>query len=92
MIQNARDAGATTFYFKAVKGNSNANHELLKTDALVVFNDGNFDEEDADKITNIGSSHKLGSKSNVGKYGLGMKSIFHYCDAFFMYLLENWLL
>lgn len=83
LIQNARDAGATTFYFKAVKGNSNANHELLKTDALVVFNDGNFDEEDADKITNIGSSHKLGSKSNVGKYGLGMKSIFHYCDAFF---------
>lgn len=83
LIQNARDGKASNFYFKAVKGNSNASHELLRTDALVAFNDGDFDEEDADKITNIGSSHKLNSKSNVGKYGLGMKSIFHYCDAFF---------
>ena len=83
LIQNARDAGASTFYFKAIKGNTNADHELLKLDALLVFNDGEFSDEDAAKITNIGSTHKLNSKSNVGKYGLGMKSIFHYCDAFF---------
>ena len=83
LIQNARDAEASTFYLKTVKGSSNADHELLKLDALLVFNDGDFSEEDAAKITNIGSTHKLNSKSNVGKYGLGMKSIFHYCDAFF---------
>ena len=83
LIQNARDAEASTFYLKTVKVSSNADHELLKLDALLVFNDGDFSEEDAAKITNIGSTHKLNSKSNVGKYGLGMKSIFHYCDAFF---------
>ena len=83
LIQNARDARASTFYLKAIKGNFNADHELLKLDALLVFNDGEFSEEDSAKITNIGSTHKLNTKSNVGKYGLGMKSIFHYCDAFF---------
>ena len=84
LIQNARDAKATNFIFKTTIGNKEADHPMLKVPAIIVFNDGTFDKEkDEPNIRKIGSSHKLSDKHNVGKYGLGMKSIFHYSDMFF---------
>lgn len=90
LIQNARDAKATNFIFKTTVGNKDATHPMLKVPAIIVFNDGTFDKEkDEPNIRKIGSSHKLSDKHNVGKYGLGMKNIFHYSDMFFYAISEK---
>ncbi|MDB9532719.1 hypothetical protein PN496_14400 [Nodularia spumigena CS-1038] len=84
IIQNANDGEATRLDFGLVKGLGNqVSHPLLKCPALFFLNNGTFTREDAKAITYIGVDANAGNKGKIGKFGLGQKSIFHFCEAFF---------
>lgn len=84
LVQNAEDAGSTHFDFGWIEGISNATHPLLRTPALFIVDDGTFTNENARSIRYIiGGSNKPKEQDAIGKFGLGLKSVFHLCEAFF---------
>ncbi len=83
LIQNADDAFAKHIDLVQIDKIPEAQHPLLNGPALIVINDGEFDEKNARAINCIGLSSKTGNPHAVGRYGLGLKSIFHLCEAFF---------
>jgi hypothetical protein len=65
ILQNAEDAGATQVSFK------------LSDDRLdITYNGRPFDLPDVESITAIGSSTKKDDKNQIGKFGVGFKSVF----------------
>jgi hypothetical protein len=83
LIQNADDAGATRFNFGHHPGfGQETSHPLLAGSALWFFNDGRFKQEDVRAIRSFGINSKAGDSSTIGKFGLGMKSVFHLVEAF----------
>jgi hypothetical protein len=93
LLQNTDDAGAsepngaaTQLVLVLVKnGFARAGHPLLKTPGLAVLNDGAFTASDAISITSLGMSNKAGQMGAAGKFGLGLKSVFHWAEAFFYF-------
>ncbi len=83
VLQNAEDAGATVLHIGWLPGLPGASHPLLRTPALFFLNDERFTDRDADAIRWFGSSPKPGEEYRIGKFGLGLKSVFHVCEAFF---------
>jgi hypothetical protein len=84
LIQNADDAKALRLAFGLHPGfRGHANHMLLQGPGLWVFNDGEFKPEDEKAIRSFGLNSKAGDSGSIGKFGLGMKSVFHLCEAFF---------
>jgi hypothetical protein len=62
---------------------SQAPHPLLTVPALFAVNNGPLRASDAINITRLGSNSKAGEASSAGRFGLGLKSVFHLCEAFF---------
>lgn len=60
-----------------------APHSLLTVPALFAVNNGPLRKSDAINITRLGSNSKAGEASSAGRFGLGLKSVFHLCEAFF---------
>ena len=89
IVQNADDAGGSHLSFGYSKGLPDAEHELLKGPAVFFINDGPLAETDADAILSIALGSKASNENAIGKFGLGMKSLFHLCEAFF-YLSDEW--
>lgn len=93
LLQNADDAGAAEaggaasqlVLVLAKTGLPGASHPLLQTAGLAVLNDGAFTASDAISITSLGMSNKAGQAGAAGKFGLGLKSIFHWAEAFFYF-------
>jgi hypothetical protein len=84
LVQNADDAGATTLVFGYSEGLGDAaDHDLLKGPALWVLNDGKFLASDQEAIRSFGLNDKAADVGSIGKFGLGMKSLFHLCESFF---------
>lgn len=84
LIQNADDAKAKRLVFGMHPGfEGRASHPLLCGPGLWVFNDGHFKKEDERAIRSFGLNSKAGESGSIGKFGLGMKSVFHLCEAFF---------
>ncbi|MEH6433836.1 sacsin N-terminal ATP-binding-like domain-containing protein [Massilia sp. DD77] len=84
LVQNADDAGATSLDFGYHEGLADrAEHELLQGPALWVLNDGRFKAKDQEAIQSFGLNSKAAESAAIGKFGLGMKSVFHLCEAFF---------
>ena len=83
LLQNADDAKARTLIFGRHDGFSRARHPLLKGPGLWFFNDGEFKRSDANALRSFGINSKAGDASTIGKFGLGMKSVFHLCEALF---------
>lgn len=85
LIQNASDASSDSlkvYILDSLKNTQCA--EALKTTAIVVYDDGHFDKKNKSGILKIASDNKTSESTKIGRYGLGMKSIFHICD-FFIY-------
>lgn len=82
LIQNADDAGASRVVFGVHEGFATLQHPLLTGPALYLFNDGTFRETDKRAITSFAENSKAGEPGTIGKFGLGMKSAFHLCEAF----------
>lgn len=84
IIQNANDGKATQLDFGVLQGLGNSvNHPLLKCPAIFFLNNGTFTPDDAEAIGYIGVDANAGNKEKIGKFGLGQKSVFHFCEAFF---------
>lgn len=90
LLQNADDAGAAQAGHAATQctfalcedGLPGAHHALLRGPGLAVINDGSFTAEDANSLTSLGLSNKAGQSASAGKFGLGLKSVFHWAEAF----------
>lgn len=82
LIQNADDAGASELRIYVVDGIREAKTSLLRQPAIIIYNDGEFKKEHLKNILTMSVDSKTTDKSKIGRYGLGMKSIFHICDAF----------
>ena len=82
LIQNANDAEAAVLEIGWCRGLKTACHPLLKDPALFVINSGEFKPDDADKLLTIGDTSKSADTAKIGRFGLGMKSLFHWCEAF----------
>jgi hypothetical protein len=52
---------------------------------MFVINDGKFEKNDAANIRRFGENTKSMDAAKIGKFGLGLKSIFHLCEAFFFF-------
>ncbi|MEG4319081.1 MULTISPECIES: sacsin N-terminal ATP-binding-like domain-containing protein [unclassified Microcoleus] len=88
IIQNANDGQAKTLKFGISRGligtaENPIVHPLLTTPALFFLNDGVFKTSDREAISCFGIDANAGDKGKIGKFGLGQKSIFHFCEAFF---------
>ena len=84
LVQNAEDAKATCLDYGWIEGIIEAHHPLLKCPALFMLDNGEFTNENAKSIRYIlGGSSKPNQQDSIGKFGLGLKSVFHLCEAFF---------
>jgi len=83
LVQNADDAEAKLLKLTRTNGLAHASHPLLRGPALVIINDGPASDDDLIAIRHMGINYKAEKSASVGKFGLGLKSIFHLCEAFF---------
>ncbi|MBC1236659.1 sacsin N-terminal ATP-binding-like domain-containing protein [Nostoc sp. 2RC] len=84
LVQNAEDAKATRLDYGWIEGIPDATHPLLRSPALFMLDNGEFTNKNAESIRYIlGGSSKPNQQDSIGKFGLGLKSVFHLCEAFF---------
>lgn len=83
LVQNSDDAGAKTMVIGLSDPLKDSKHPLLRSPGLFVINDGRFERHDGDNIRRFGENTKAIDAAKIGKFGLGLKSIFHLCEAFF---------
>lgn len=83
IVQNADDCRSQRLSIGLSKGLNKAKHPLLRSPAILVVNDGYFSKKDDKSIRSIGASAKENDSSAVGKFGIGLKTVFLICEAFF---------
>lgn len=83
LLANADDAGATVLHLGWAQGIEGASHPLLNRPALFAVNDGVFRSQDEDGIHSLGLGSRGGDIATIGRFGLGLKSVFHLCDSLF---------
>ena len=89
IIQNADDAKADQLVMGWSQGVNSPVNPLLADPGLFFINNAPLKEEHADGIMSVAGSSKNDEKGAVGKFGLGMKSLFHICEAFF-FIDQSW--
>ena len=83
LVQNADDAGATRIEFVVLRqGLASATNSLLHGPALLVTNDGAFSAADREALHQAIGGSKEDDASKIGMFGVGLKSVFHICEAF----------
>ncbi|KAF2074172.1 hypothetical protein CYY_004517 [Polysphondylium violaceum] len=92
LLQNADDAGATKVIIKYdsnsyptdnLCGNTEEhknNMKELQGPSILVYNNSIFEEKDWDGIRSLGSGSKEMDLKSVGKFGLGVNSVYHVSD------------
>ena len=83
LIQNADDAKARELNIGLFSGFPDSSHPLLRGPLLFAVNDGPFTKSNSTSLKNLGLSDKPSDFSAVGRFGIGLKSLFHLCEAFF---------
>ena len=94
ILQNANDGGATRLDIGVSKGldpssDFHPNHPNLCQPALFFVNNGTFTNSDAQALSWLGVDYNAGNSAKIGKFGLGQKSVFHYCESFFYIAHSN---
>lgn len=82
LVQNADDAEATSLSFALVREGWKTKNDLLEGPALLVFNDGPFEASHQEGIRKAIGGSKRADEAKVGRFGLGLKSVFHLAEAF----------
>lgn len=85
LLQNADDAESTTVVYGVRREGLNVGHALAKLPGLFVINDGPVSRDNMAAIFSVAAGDKGNEKNKIGKFGLGMKSVFHACEGFFMF-------
>ena len=83
LVQNADDSKAQRFHIGWTDNWPQNTHPLLTGPTVLVLNDGIFRTADAEAIWRVNEGAKGEDLGTIGKYGLGMKSVFHLCEGFF---------
>src|SRR5271166_6728650 len=82
LVQNADDAGAERLVFGLwTRGWPQAENALLRGPALLVANDGPFPARHRDALHLAIGGSKAEDAGKVGRFGVGLKSVFHICEA-----------
>jgi hypothetical protein len=82
LVQNADDAVAEQLMFVVLEyGWPHARNSLLRGPALLVANDGPFSANDRDALHRALGGSKADDTEKVGRFGVGLKSVFHICEA-----------
>ncbi|KFK57813.1 hypothetical protein JS84_18050 [Vibrio vulnificus] len=89
MVQNADDAKACNLVIGWHPGIATATHPLLKDPAIFFVNDAELKEKDVKGIRTLGLGSKASDTNAVGKFGLGMKSLFHFGELYF-FIGSDW--
>ncbi len=84
LIQNAEDSGASRMEMLYLPGDPASPHSLLRGPGLLVANNGTFTQENRDAITQINLGTKGTEERAIGRFGKGLKSVFAWCEAFFI--------
>ena len=83
LAQNADDARARHLALTVLeRGWPNARNSLLRGPALLVANNGAFPDEDREALHKAIGGSKEGDVDKIGTFGIGLKSVFHICEAF----------
>ena len=85
LVQNADDAHARQLRFVVLEcgwPQVDADNSLLYGPALLVANDGPFSDKDRDALHKAIGGSKEEDVHKVGTFGIGLKSVFHICEAF----------
>ena len=83
LVQNADDAGAQRLGFVVLeRGWPDARNSLLHGPALLVANDGAFLDKDREALHKAIGGSKEDEVGKIGTFGIGLKSVFHICEAF----------
>jgi|GEM_PF-2498394 len=88
LYQNADDAGANWVLVRYIEQGPGG-HPLLDGPGVLVINDGYFKEENDEAIRRLGAGTKAQDAAAIGKFGFGLKSVFHWCEAFFYLASPN---
>jgi len=70
LLQNSEDKGATEASFALTNGSLRFEHDGAP-----------FSESDIWGITDIGEGTKLGEEDKIGRFGVGFKAVFAYCET-----------
>ena len=83
LVQNADDSGAGRLRLAVLeRGWPDAQNSLLRGPALLVANDGPFPDRDRDALHMAIGGSKEDDVAKIGTFGIGLKSVFHICEAF----------
>ena len=83
LVQNADDAGAQRLGLVVLeRGWPDARNSLLRGPALLVVNDGAFRDKDREALHKAIGGSKEDDVDKIGTFGIGLKSVFHICEAF----------
>ena len=89
LVQNAEDAKANQLMIAWTSGLPGTDHPLLRGPALLAVNDGQFRAEDGRAIRRFGLNSKAANAASIGKFGLGLKSVFHLAEVFFFIAVDE---
>ncbi|MBA2883174.1 hypothetical protein HNR65_003535 [Desulfosalsimonas propionicica] len=82
LVQNADDAEASELVFAVLEdGWQEASNSLLKGPALIVANNGPFSAQDHEALHKALGGSKTEQTDKIGRFGIGLKSVFHICEA-----------
>jgi hypothetical protein len=84
LIQNAEDAEAPRLDFLYLPPDEATKHALARGPSLLVVNNGAFREEHRSAIFQINLGTKGTDDRAIGRFGKGLKSVFAWCEAFFI--------
>jgi len=83
LLQNADDAKAEHLICGITNELTQSSiHPLFKTPGVFILNNGEFTERD-NQFFNKFKGSKINKGESIGRFGLGLKSVFHFCEAFF---------
>lgn len=92
IVQNSDDAEAEVLHVGVVPAapgdDSRPEHPLLSAPAVFFVNNRGLKPKDKEALSRIELNWKAGDAESVGKYGLGLKSLFHLGEVIF-YMYRN---
>ena len=83
LVQNADDADARRLGLTVLeRGWADARNSLLRGPALLVANDGAFSDKNREALHKAIGGSKEDEVGKIGTFGIGLKSVYHICEAF----------
>ena len=90
IVQNADDAKAERLVFEIIdEGLKDVDNSLLKGPALLAVNDGAFSARNHNAIRKTRGGPKTGDTETIGRFGIGLKSVYYLCESLIYIGAEN---